>query len=710
MPLIQRYTTVAKGAMILAGNALNCREANPYPPATTDFRNGSYISTNTSLVASAGFPNGTTTQFTQSSSTAYVDIPSGSTILYAQLFWIINTINYPTPDIPITFTTPVASVSISPDLTLKQTPTSFLVFQAQDVKSLVQAGGSGFYSVAGVPGITTVTTTTQVGNGWALIIVYSNPALPTRYFNINTGVSLTSAGSPSDFNFTGFITPTSGIVKGYLLVTETNGDLLDQAQIFIGSNLATATQYGNSSNPWNGIAPYSAINNMLPANILIADCNNPNIGLLDTRGTFGTYNKNPFANTAPPFARLNMDIAGWDISTKLTNNQTNLFTRVTYAGTGSGQVTSQSVQVDVTSADLGNITKIVSDTFATVGDTLTYTVTFKNTGLSNANNVIFIDTLPTGTTLIPNTVNINGVFTSTSPQLPGINLTTIVSNQATTISFKVLVNSTIPSPNPLLNNAQVTYNYIPATGLATQYTANTSNTVATTISLASISSSKQVNKIYANVGDILTYTIPIRNSGNVTANNVLFVDTIPNGTGLIVNSFRQDGTLVSGNLSIQTTLPNSIRALSVSTVVFQVQVLTIPSPNPIVNTASATSSFIINSSTLPNRNGITSTNTNAVSTRINNANLSNIVKYVDKSFAGCGDIITYTIVIPNAGNVTAQNVLFIDTIPNGTTFVTNSVYINGTQQIGANPSAGFSVPNIAPGITTTITFSVKVQC
>lgn len=351
MPLIQRYTNKVNGAMILAGNTLNCRQSSTFPPAVNDFTNGAYISTNNSLVAAAGFPNGTTFNPTQSSSTAVINIPAGSTILYAQLFGFFVTFSpVANQDNAITFKTPVTTTTVAPNLALKQINTGLSsVWQAQDVKALIQAGGSGTYEVSNVPGMTAVNDSTVIGNSWGLVIVYENSSLPLRYFNVNTGVSNVSGTSPSDFNFTNFQTPALGPINAYFLASLAMGDFTDGAQIFIGVTQPTSVKVGNTSTgTWNGVAPYAQINNMLPGNILIADTNDVNIGLLDTRGTFGTLNKNPFNTTAPTFSRISQDILGLSISNNLVNNQTTLFTRITYVA-GGGVATSQSVQIDINS-------------------------------------------------------------------------------------------------------------------------------------------------------------------------------------------------------------------------------------------------------------------------------------------------------------------------------------------------------------------------
>ena len=354
-------------------------------------------------------------------------------------------------------------------------------------------------------------------------------------------------------------------------------------------------------------------------------------------------------------------------------------------------------------------TKTVDKNIANINDVLTYTIVMTSTGSVSANNIILIDTIPNGTTFISNSLTIDGISDPGDPSPPsGVNIGNIQAFGTKTVSFKVKVSSTIPSPNPIINNSSgdFTYAVLPVNGTGI-FNSNSTNSQ---INAAIINSSKIVNKTFANIGDVLTYTIPITNSGNISANNVVFIDTIPNGTTIVSNSLTQDGFAVVGNPNPGVTLPNSIEGGKTSTVTFKVTVLTIPSPNPIPNSATQTYDYIVDSTTTPNTFGSGSSNTNTVSTQINNANLGNVTKATDRLYAKCGDIVTYTITIPNSGSTTAINILLIDTIPNGTSLVSNSVRVNGVTIPGANPSVGVTIPDIGIGGTATLTFKVQITC
>ena len=86
-----------------------------------------------------------------------------------------------------------------------------------------------------------------------------------------------------------------------------------------------------------------------------------------------------------------------------------------------------------------------------------------------------------------------------------------------------------------------------------------------------------------------------------------------------------------------------------------------------------------------------------------------LIKSVDKLFAVRGENLHYTINIINVGNVTKTDMLFKDPIPYGTTFVQNSVKMNGVVYPAYNPTNGFVISSLAPSEVLNIEFDVKVN-
>ncbi|MGL5151117.1 MAG: DUF11 domain-containing protein [Clostridium sp.] len=99
---------------------------------------------------------------------------------------------------------------------------------------------------------------------------------------------------------------------------------------------------------------------------------------------------------------------------------------------------------------------------------------------------------------------------------------------------------------------------------------------------------------------------------------------------------------------------------------------------------------------------------NTVFTQVNYIDFSKATKVSSLKYADIGDTITYTIVLPNKGNVPATNVFFSDTIANGSIFVPNSVIVNGISKPGVDPVTGFNIGTILSNGAATITFKVLV--
>ena len=354
---------------------------------------------------------------------------------------------------------------------------------------------------------------------------------------------------------------------------------------------------------------------------------------------------------------------------------------------------------------LANIqaTKSVDKTFAEVGDILTYNFSLTNDGNVTANNVLLSDSIANGTAFVPNSVIVNGVaqpgVTPTSITIGSINAGTTI-----TASFQVSITS-IPNPNPISNSASISYNFIvdPNTSPVSKNT--TSTTTLTQVNDANVISAKTVDRTFATVGDVLTYSILLKNAGSVTADNPTFVDTNPDGTTFIPNTFLINGVLQNNaDPNVGVPLP-SIPANGSLTVSYQVTVTSLPTQNPTINSSSTQYSFILNPGDPPT---IETSLSNTVSTQINIANVV-IVKQVDLTIADVGQPITYTISLANLGNTPANNVVVTDIIPSGTTLVPNSIFIGGTLQLGADPGAGLQVGTIPAGGFTTIVFQISAS-
>ncbi|MBI4426269.1 MAG: DUF11 domain-containing protein [Candidatus Kerfeldbacteria bacterium] len=200
---------------------------------------------------------------------------------------------------------------------------------------------------------------------------------------------------------------------------------------------------------------------------------------------------------------------------------------------------SASASVTVTSAPDLTIAKTSSvTTFTNPGQPVTYTVTVTNkaTATDTAKNVVLTDTLPSGFTF--------AVDGSTAKSFTVGNL---APGQSATVTYLVNISGT---------QAAGTYNNsAKAKGDNTsEVTATAPVEVRVPIVLAAVSPeltiAKTVNKKSAKPGDILTYTITVKNVGDGGADNVVVSDTLPKDLSFVHGTGRtmtwEIGTLQAG--------------------------------------------------------------------------------------------------------------------------------------------------------------------
>ncbi|MEB8775428.1 DUF11 domain-containing protein, partial [Bacillus cereus] len=240
-------------------------------------------------------------------------------------------------------------------------------------------------------------------------------------------------------------------------------------------------------------------------------------------------------------------------------------------------ISSNLVSTQINNANV-TLTKSTNKQFATIGETISYTILITNSGNAAANSVQLTDPLPNGTILTPGTVTLNGVLQNVD-SLVALPIGTIPGGATFTLSFQVTVIN-ITTQNPIINNAFASYLYTVNPNLPpTSKTAN-SNSVTSTIRLANLHANKSVDKTFAEVGDVLTYTFALTNDGNVAANNVLLSDSIANGTAFVPNSVIVNGVTQPGVTPTSINI-GSINANTTITASFQVVITSIPNPNPI---------------------------------------------------------------------------------------------------------------------------------
>lgn len=218
---------------------------------------------------------------------------------------------------------------------------------------------------------------------------------------------------------------------------------------------------------------------------------------------------------------------------------------------------------------------------------------------------------------------------------------------------------------------------------------------------ANIAITKSADKTYADVGEQITYTLVLENTGAVQATNVTVTDMLPPETTLVNGSVTVNGIPYAGALPV--VIP-SIAAGQSATVAFKAVANSFPAVNPVFNIARVDYEF----SPFAGYTATGFSNSNPVAVFII-VRATTIVKSVDKALAVKGNILNYSSVIKNTGSIPVTDVIFKDEIPAGTTFVNGSVYIDGVNYPAYNPQTGFFAANLTPQASVTVTFQVQIN-
>ncbi|MEA3320354.1 MAG: DUF11 domain-containing protein [Bacillota bacterium] len=456
MAFVNRYNIADCGAMTFTGNTLGLSGDGVDNVAGTTGTIGAFITLDSASTVDAFPPPvppgsaGTTTDYTQNGSEAQLVIPSGSTVLYAELIWG-GLFSFDTQDISnlidndILFTTPAQiDVSISPDAT---TSNQFIVgttgfyMRSAEVTGLIQAGGAGTYSAGSVPALIFPPISQTFHAGWTLAVIYSNSTLPNRSMNLFVGAEdiVFNTQPEIDVTISGFLTPSIGDVDARILLSAQEGDAeITGDETLFGPDDMTLT---NLSGPQNPAANFYGSQ--------ITD----DSGNLDTTGSYGTFNQIP----GNPGTNVLAGRQGWDITNVsafnyLPNGQTSAVLRFTSSG-DAYMPNGIGVQIDL-GDPIMDMVKEVNKAFSHTGDVLTYTISITNNGVVEATNVFFEDDLPSGGAFISNTVRINGILQPGYDPEVGFPLDPIPVGETVTVSFKIRV---LSQKCFLLNDAQVSF-------------------------------------------------------------------------------------------------------------------------------------------------------------------------------------------------------------------------------------------------------------
>ena len=310
-----------------------------------------------------------------------------------------------------------------------------------------------------------------------------------------------------------------------------------------------------------------------------------------------------------------------------------------------------------------NITgkKEVNTSEAKVGDTLTYTITLTNSG--NATGTVTVtDEIPAGTTLVEKSITNNGVESNGTITWTDVE---VKAGDTVEVSFKVTINNDTKTS---VRNTAVIDDNKPTEEVETK--------------VANITGAKSVDKSTAKVGDTLTYTITLTNSGNADG-KVTVTDEVPTGTRI------KDENTTGYNKETNTMTWSNVEVKAGKSVELTLEVVVKDDTTDTVKNVAK-----IDNKEIPEK----------PETKV--ANITGI-KTVDKTEAKVGDTLTYTITLTNNGNADGT-VTVTDEIPTGTTLVADSITANGSYN-EENKTITWTDVKVEAGKTAEVSFKVTIN-
>ncbi|TVZ55679.1 putative repeat protein (TIGR01451 family)/gliding motility-associated-like protein [Lutibacter sp. Hel_I_33_5] len=366
------------------------------------------------------------------------------------------------------------------------------------------------------------------------------------------------------------------------------------------------------------------------------------------------------------------------------------------------------VNVTIQIADL-SLAKTVSNSNPNVGDTIDFTLTLSNKGPDNATNVEFVDKLPVGLTYVASSASNNGVYNVAENTLTwsGLNIDT---NKSADVTYQVKVNkpSVLPiSTTEYKNIAQVTKSdqYDPNSRIGNDNGSQLEDdeaAVSIVPQVSDLSITKTVNTSDANVGDIIQFTIIVKNDGPDDATNVKVKDELPIGFDYVsdnVNGAYNDAT----GLWTIGVIANQASA----TLIMDVKVLTpTGAAGEYLNIAEVSEadqydpdSDSGNGTTTNGEDDDDSSTINLIAVELA------VTKTVDSPNPTVNDEINFTITITNNGPGLATNIILNETLPSGYQYISHTT----TTGIYDEFTGDWSIASLADKAVTTLVVKVKVR-
>ena len=337
---------------------------------------------------------------------------------------------------------------------------------------------------------------------------------------------------------------------------------------------------------------------------------------------------------------------------------------------------------------------------ATAGASVTYTATVANGGPADASALSLTDAVPAGATFVSETRTSGPAVTCANPPAGGTGTTTCTASSfasaATTVLQLVYSLPANFSGTSVSDTAAVS-----AASPDPDLTNNTdkATTSVTTSADAGVSLSGPAN---ATAGATVTYIATVSNTGPSDAAAFAFTDAVPAGATFITETQTSGPALSCTNPAAGGAGTTSCTAATLAAGATATVKLAYLLP------ASFASSSISDSAAVSEttHDAVSANNTDDVTTPVTTSADAG-VSLTGPAGGIAGTTVTYTAVVTNAGPSDAQGFALLDTVPSGTTFVSET-QTSGPALSCTNPAAGgtgttsCTAATLAAGATATV--------
>ncbi|MGV3607301.1 MAG: SpaA isopeptide-forming pilin-related protein [Planctomycetaceae bacterium] len=330
-------------------------------------------------------------------------------------------------------------------------------------------------------------------------------------------------------------------------------------------------------------------------------------------------------------------------------------------------------------------------------EAVTFTITVTNSnasGIATATGVAITDLLPAGLTIQGTPAVTQGTYVSGT----GVwTVGTLAPGATASLSIVAIANSTTVATN----TAQVTaadQGDIDSTPNNSVGTEDDQASVVVTPRVTDIALTKTVDDNTPNKNQQVTFTLTATNQSAVNATGVQVTDLLPSGFTFVSATPSGTGTYNS------TTGVWDIGALAAGGNATLTLVATVTASTATSNTAQVTATDQFDSDSTPGNSVATEDDQATVTLTPNVADLS-VTKVASTTTPNRNQVVTFTVVVSNAGPASATGVQLTDLLPSGLTISGTPTLSQGTYNAGTGV---WTVGTIANGSSATMNISATV--